>query len=70
MTMVFDPLNPMSSSLTLEGGTMTFTPPELLAPPMFGLKGSIPTKQGDIYTFGLVTLQVSLLCCHRLLVSS
>ena len=57
-TMVFDPQNPMSSSLTLEGGTMTFMAPELLAPSRFGHKNSAPTHEGDVYAFGLVILQV------------
>ena len=57
-TMVLDPQNPMSSSLKLEGGTMTFMAPELLAPSKYGLNGAIPTREGDIYAFGLVILQV------------
>ena len=69
-TMVLDPQNPMSSSLTLEGGTLVFMAPELLAPPKFGLKGSVPSQQGDIYSFGLVMLQVFLLCCHGPLIFS
>ena len=67
MTMVFNPQNPMSSSLTLEGGTMPFAAPELLAPSKFGLKNAVPTQEGDIYAFGLVILQVLVLChCHLL----
>ena len=60
-TMVFDPQNPMSSSLTLEGGTLTFMAPELLAPSRFGLKSAVPTQEGDVYAFGLVILQVFVL---------
>lgn len=33
--------------------------PELLNPPGFGLKHSNPTKQSDVYAFGVVTYQVS-----------
>ena len=69
-SMVLDPQNPMSSSFTLEGGTLAFMAPELLAPPKFGLKGSVPTQQGDIYSFGLVMFQVFLLYCHRPLICS
>jgi serine/threonine protein kinase len=58
-TIVLDPQNPMSTSLGLQGGTMTFMAPELLAPSKFGLKNSVPTQQGDIYAFGLVILQVT-----------
>ncbi|KAF9789222.1 kinase-like domain-containing protein [Thelephora terrestris] len=57
-TLVLDPLNPMSSSLTLQGGTMAFMAPELLAPSNYGLKNSVPTQEADIYAFGLVLFQV------------
>ena len=68
--MVLDPGNPMSSSLTLEGGTLAFMAPELLAPSRFGLKSAIPTQEGDVYAFGLVILQVIQLPCYRPLVFS
>ena len=58
MTMVLDPVQPMSCSAQLEGGTLTFMSPELLVPSKFGMKDSIPTPEGDIYAFGLVTFQV------------
>jgi len=61
-TMVFDPDNPMSSSPTSQGGTMSFMAPELLAPSKFGLENVVPTQEGDIYAFGLVILQVFVLC--------
>ena len=57
-TMVLDPQSPMSSSLTLGGGTMTFMAPELLVPYKYGLKRAVPTREGDIYAFGLVIVQV------------
>ena len=56
MTMVRD--DPMSDSAQLEGGTLMFMSPELLAPQNFGMKHSIPTPQSDIYAFGLVIFQV------------
>ena len=58
MTVVLDPVQPMSCSAQLEGGTLTFMSPELLMPSMFGMKDSLPTPEGDIYAFGLVTFQV------------
>ena len=58
MTMVLDPSHPMSCSAQLEGGTMIFMSPELLAPLKYGMKGSNPTPQADIYAFGLVIFQV------------
>jgi hypothetical protein len=57
-TMVFDLQNPMSSNLTLEGGTMAFTTPELLATFKFGLKNAVPAQGMDIYAFGLVKSQL------------
>ena len=67
MTMVLDPQNPMSGT-TLQGGTLAFMAPELLAPSRFGLKNANPTQEGDIYAFGLVILQVFALCRRCLLV--
>ena len=58
MTMVLDPLEPMSCSVQLEGGTLAFMSPELLWPSGFSMKGSLPTPEVDIYAFGLVTIQV------------
>ena len=37
--------------------------PELLDPSDFGLEDSSPTKESDIYAFGLVTYRVSTACC-------
>ena len=48
----------MSTSDTLEGGTTMLMAPELLAPSRCALKGAVPTREGDIYAFGLVMLQV------------
>jgi len=66
-TMVLEPQNAMSSSLTMQGGTMAFMAPEIIAPSKFGLKDSVPTQEGDIYAFGSVILQVITLCHHLLL---
>jgi len=57
-SMVLDSQNPMSSSVTLEGRTLTFMAPELLIPSRHNLKSSIPTKERDSYAFGLVILRV------------
>ena len=57
-TMVLDPINPMSRSAQLEGGTKAFMSPELLVPSEFGSSDSIPTPQADIYAFGMVIFQV------------
>ena len=58
MTMVLDPNRPMSCSAQFEGGTLSFMPPELLVPSMFGVDNPIPTPEADIYAFGLVISQV------------
>ena len=58
MTMVLNPCHPMASSAHLEGGTMTFMAPELLAPSEYGIEVSGPTPETDIYAFGLVIFQV------------
>ena len=56
--MVPNPVQPMSCSAQLEGGTMPFMSPELLIPSWFGMKDSVPTPEADIYAFGLVIFQV------------
>jgi len=61
MTMVGDPINSMSCSAQLEGGTTTFMSPELLIPSKFGMSDSLPTAASDVYAFGLVVFQV---CRH------
>ena len=59
MKMVFDPTQPMACSAQLDGGAMTFMPPEILVPQEFGKECAVPTPQADIYAFGLVIFQVS-----------
>ncbi|KAF9785123.1 kinase-like domain-containing protein [Thelephora terrestris] len=58
MKMVLDPDNPMSCSSHLDGGTLVFMSPELLAPQKFGINHQRPTPQSDVYAFGLVIFQV------------
>ena len=57
--MVLDLDHSMPAHAMAEGGTFSFMAPELLAPTKFGLGGSIPTREADIFAFGLVILQVS-----------
>ena len=68
MTMVLDPQNPLECDVELQAGTTTFMAPELLAPFKFDLKKAVPTREADIYAFGLVILQVIALHHHHLLV--
>lgn len=56
--MVPDPQNLTSQILELEGGTMTFMAPELLTPSSYGLQSAAPTREADVYAFGLVIFQV------------
>lgn len=65
MTMVLDPEHPMTCSTQLDGGTLTFMSPEILAPGEFGLKNSVLTLQSDVYAFGLVIFQVCKNHCRR-----
>ena len=65
-TLVPNPQDNLPPSPVLEGGTPMFMAPELLAPSEFGLETSIPTQEGDIYAFGLVTLQVMASYCGHL----
>ena len=58
MTMVLNPDSPMPWSAQLEGSTMPFMAPELLAPSNSSTKDSVPTLEADIYAFGLVVFQV------------
>ena len=57
-TTVLDPGQELSCSAQFGGGTKPFMAPELLAPDVFGKKGSTPTPQADIYAFGSVVFQV------------
>lgn len=66
-TVVPDPENLVSPILELEGGTVMFMAPELLAPSKYGLTGAVPTQEADIYAFGLVVFQVLMLNRRRLL---
>jgi serine/threonine protein kinase len=59
MSMVLDPQKPLSCSAGMDGGTVTFMPPETLAPSVYDVTNPTPTPEGDIYAFGLVILQVS-----------
>ena len=58
-----DPGHSMSAQAVAEGGTFPFMAPELLDPAKFGLESSIPTREADVFAFGLVVLQVFLLNC-------
>ena len=51
-----------STTFSSEVG-IRYMAPELLNPSNFRLEGSSPTKESDIYAFGLVTYQVSTACC-------
>ena len=42
-------------------GTVRYMAPELLDPSGFDLRNSNPTKKSDIYAFGVVTYQVSII---------
>lgn len=68
VNLVSEPRNAIDNLpiLTLEGSSMTFMAPELFAPSDSGPTTTVLTKEGDIYAFGLVILQVIVLY-HRYL---
>ena len=51
----------MFAHVLVKGGTFSFMAPELLAPKRFGLESFIPSREADVFAFGLVMLQVFLL---------
>jgi len=57
-TIITDPVWPMACGAQLDGSTMAFMSPELIAPAMFRMTGSVPTPEADVYAFGSVTFQV------------
>lgn len=60
---VLDPQDPMPPSPTFHR-TGPFVAPELLAPSKYGLTTVVPTREADVYAFGLVLLQVVALYLH------
>ena len=63
--MILDLDHSMSAHAVVEGGTFSFMAPELLDPAKFGLESSIPTREADVFAFGLLVLQVFRLDCLR-----
>ena len=63
MTIVSDPnaVDP-GSTTSPSVGTIRYMAPELLNPSAFGMKNNYPTERSDIYSFGVVTFQVSIAC--------
>jgi len=53
-----DPIQNLSTSAQVGGGTPHFKSPERLVPDAYGKKDAPPTQEADIYAFGLVILQV------------
>jgi len=54
LTIISDPANLLASSSYIQGGTVRWMSPELIAPQDFGLKNSRPTKSSDCYSLGMV----------------
>jgi len=44
--------------MNIGGGTTPYMAPELIYPTKFGLGRSLPSKEGDIYAFGMVVYEV------------
>ena len=56
VTIISDQQTFLSSSIV--GGAIQWMSPELLAPDVFGLKESRPTKESDCYALGMVVYEV------------
>jgi len=54
LTIISDPGNLLSSSSYIQGGTVRWMGPELIAPQDFGFKNGRPTKSSDCYSLGMV----------------
>jgi len=54
LTIISDPANLLPSSSYIQGGTIRWMGPELIAPQDFGFKNSRPTKPSDCYSLGMV----------------
>ena len=54
LTIVSDPMNPLSSGSYTQGGTTRWMSPELINPQQFGFKKSRSTKPSDCYALGMV----------------
>jgi len=57
LTIISDPANHLSSSSYIQGGTIRWMGPELIAPQDFGFKNSRPTKSSDCYSLGMVVYE-------------
>jgi serine/threonine protein kinase len=47
----------ISLNVEVDGGTPRFMSPERLAPETFGMMSSTPTRESDIYAFGMTILE-------------
>ena len=54
LTVISDPTNGLSSTSSVQGGTLRWMGPELLDPQRFGFKKIRPTESSDCYALGMV----------------
>jgi serine/threonine protein kinase len=57
-TIVADKIPGYSVTVVESAGTVRWMAPELLIPEEYGLKVCVPTKESDIYAFGMVIYEV------------
>ena len=57
LTIISDPTNGLSSSSSMQGGSVRWMSPELLDPQRFGLEKSRPTTSSDCYALGMVVYE-------------
>ena len=60
---------PVAVAFVPDCGEMAFMAPELLAPSRYHLSSAVPTKEADIYAFGMLMLEVPMFDRHHPLLS-
>jgi serine/threonine protein kinase len=58
VTTIFSDMTPSHTMNVFGGGTLRWMAPELLIPNNFGLEKCVPSKESDIYAFGMVIYEV------------
>jgi serine/threonine protein kinase len=69
MTIISDSLSVYNTTTAQIRGTIRWMAPELLSPEDFGFDNCSPSRQSDVYAFGMVVYEVCVLryLFHRLI---
>jgi serine/threonine protein kinase len=67
MTLISDSLSAYATTTVQTRGTIRWMAPELLNPEDFGFDHCSPSRESDVYSFGMVIYEVWVLLClfHR-----